>query len=198
MRGLYSIPQTIKDINNVNVPSANELLWTTTLSYCNVYDLVYYMFISAGIPIQNLAISDNDSLRDKVNIPLEFIKLREASTTINDFVFENINLQYVTNNEDINTGLKLWNSIEDASNEFLNSIAWLSNQINIEMLDMHIQQESIDTADPLTMMYLYSKIFDQIIELVSKSTVHYKQAFIFLEKYNTEFKLSNKQVSYYN
>lgn len=192
------LSQNVIDINSFNVPLANEFLCSSILSNYNLYEIVYNMFITVGIPIQKSVVSDNDLwISCKHSGSLDLLKLRESSNTINNFVFENVNLQYITNNDDINKGLKLWNSIELTMIDFLNSMNFLIKQVDKELLDMDIQQDSIVSADPFIMMYLYSKNVNLTIELISNSTVFYKEAFILLEKYNTEFKLNNKQVSNY-
>lgn len=210
MPGQNSIlPDHIKEINNLNLPLADEFLLTTTVAYCNVYSLLHKMFICAGLPINNLVVSDNKVAATLISdnsvyssyidiyLPMEFLKLRSATNTIENLVFENIDVQHITNTEDINIGLKLWKSIQDAMDDFMNIILFTTNQINEGIIDKNIQQDSISTEDPITMRNLYFTVFNQTIETIFNSTESYKNAFIFLKKFYTEFKINNKQVSRY-
>jgi len=155
------------------------------------------MFIGVGVPIQEQIYSNDDiaSFLLPENIyewtdetvldsPYKFLKLREASQIIERFVFEIKEFQNVTGTEDIITGLNLWKLIEDNMVDFMNNISILSNQVNQVTNDMNILQKN--TVDISAMMFLYMDIFDNMVDIMKENIVPYKNAFNFLEKYNSK------------
>ncbi|VVC24949.1 Hypothetical protein CINCED_3A001039 [Cinara cedri] len=196
-------PDNIQEINSLNLPSANELLWTTTLSYCNVYFLVHKILISVGVPLDSVVIS-NDELaailipdnpgESGSNSPLEFLRFIEASQYIDDFVFDTIGHINITD-PDINTGRKIWDSIEDSMIVFMENILLLTNQVNQMMHDINNELLINRTnMDKMTMIYLYIDIFDQTVDAVWNNSVPYKEAFNFFKTLNLESIMNNVQM----
>lgn len=177
------------------------------MSYCNVHFLTYYMFIRAGIPIKEQIYSNDDiaaflipdniddwSDETVLDLPYKFLKLREASQIIESFVFEIKEYQNVTGAEDIIAGIKIWKSVEDNLVNFMKKIYTLSNQVNQVIYDLNIQKKNVSIVKPSVMRNLYLDIYDQIIDTMSKHISPYKNAFNFLEKYNS---INIKEVSIY-
>jgi len=189
--------------HDLGIPSPYELLWTTTMSYCNVYRLTYKIFVGCGIPIPKQNIFSNDKIATSL-IPtklydpskkiystlLEFLRFRGASKEIEGFVFKAMNLQRIENIDDVKLGVVLWDSINDAMNKFMNDISILSNQVNKWIINFVIRHNA--TVDPTTMMiFLYEKIFDETVVAISKSTIIFRNAFDYLITYNPKFEANN-------
>lgn len=163
------------------------------MSYCNVYRLTFKMFVGCGVPLEEIDFSKDKKAALHPNVWNEFIKFREASQIMEDFVFKVKNQKIITDFDDINTSVTLWSSIGDEMIEFMKTVSILSNSIDQRMSDLNVSQNDITTADPAVMMSLYVDIFDQMVHLVSKSSMIYQRAFNLLKKYNLETK--DEQVS---
>jgi len=157
------------------------------------------MFIGIGLPIQTQIYSNDDiadfllpnftyNSSDKavLNSPYNFIKFREASEIIENFVFEIKEFQSVTETEDEVTGLRIWELIKNKMTNFMDNINILSNQVNQYINDMNIQQNNVSTVDRSAMKNLYLYIFDQMVDIMTENIEPYKNAFNFLEKYNSK------------
>lgn len=190
---------------DLGVPSPYELLWTTTMSYCNVYQLTYKIFVGCGIPIPKKNIFSDDQIATSL-IPtnlydpskkiystlIEFLRFREASKQIERFVFKAMNLQRIKNIDDVQLGVVLWDSINNAMDKFLKDISILSNQVNKWIINFVVVHNS--TVDPTTMMmFLYKKIFDKTVVAVSKNTIIFQNAFDYLITYNPKFEANNNE-----
>lgn len=195
MPGRYSVlPDNINEIDNLGIPSAYQLLWTTTLAYSNGYFVTHNIFVDAGLPIENVVFSKEeiasilipvtsvDSSENLNNMALEYLKFRDASKMVEEFVFKVKKFQKITNSDDISRGLNLWNSIQREMANFMNSISIATNQIYQEMNNLGIVSQNISTAEPMSMISLYTDIFDQTIDTVFSSTLAYREALNFLEK----------------
>lgn len=190
-------------INDLDTPSANELLWTTTMSFCNVYFLTYKMFVGVGIPMKNIVYSNNEieailtpDNSEESETSTEYLRFREASQIIENIVFEVKKFENITDNDNnMDTGLTLWHSIQDAMVEFMNHISSLIEEVRQNVDSLEIQQEKENSVDPIAMRNLYINIFEQTITAVSKSTALYKESFNFLVKYDLKIKVNNNQVS---
>lgn len=195
------LPDNVDKINDLEVPSPYELLWTTTMSYCNVYFLVYNMFIGVGIPIKKLAFTKDDvaailssnnivnSETTVVDSPIDFLRFREASQIIEEYVFEIKKFKTIVDDDNINIGLNLWNSVQDTMNDFMNNISSLTEQISKMVAILKSQQKSVN---PKVMRKLYTSVFDKMILIVSRSIISYQGAFKFLAKYNLEVNINNE------
>lgn len=191
------LPDNINEIDYLDVPSPYELLWTTTMSYSNVYHLVYKTLNGLGVPITNqfhsneeiasILIPNNADIYEATanDPPMQFLRFREASQDIEDFVFESMSFQNEMNTDGINTGLYLWSLIQESTIDFMNRINYLTNTLNT-MESPNTKQET---------MALYNYIFEQTVNTVLRSTNSYIKSFNFLEKYNVKLKMNNIQVS---
>lgn len=208
MPGRYStLPDNINEIDNLGLPSPNQFLWTTTLAYSNVYFMTYNIFVDIGLPIQNLVFSKEeiasilipensaDSSEILDDMALEYLKFRNASQIVEKFVFKIKKYKTIMNSDDIKTGLNLWNSIKSEMANFMNNISIVTNYVYQYITNLNIISQTISTAEPMPMIYLYKNIFDQTIETVLSSTVVYREALNFVEKFNPESKLNNNKVS---
>lgn len=192
------LPDNINEIDNLDVPSPYELLWTTTMSYCNVYRLTYKMLDGVGVPITdqvhaneeiasilipNSAVNSEPKADDP---PMQFLRFREASQDIEDFVFKCMVSKKAKKTNDKNTGLYLWSLIQESTVDFMNRINYLTNKLDII-------QKPYDTDK---MIGLYNDTFEQTVDAVLRSADSYAKTFTFLEKYNIKFNTTNKnQVS---
>lgn len=165
------------------------------------------MFIRVGIPIKEQIYSNDDiaaflipdniddwSDETVLDLPYKFLKLREASQIIESFVFEIKEYKNVTGAEDIIAGKKIWKSVEDNLVNFMKKIYTLSNKVNQVIYDLNIQQKTVSIVKPSVMRNLYLDIYDEMIDTMSKHISPYKNAFNFLEKYNS---INIKEVSIY-
>jgi len=177
------------------------------MAYCNVYYLAHKMFVKVGVPIKQFVFSNekmaailipnnlNDSFETTFDASLEFLKFRETSQITEDFVFKIEKFYIITEPDDINTGLNLWNSIEKSMINFMDNISLATNQLNQRMSDLDTTQKNPFDIDSISMMSLYQNIFKQIVYTVLNSTTAYKEAFNFLEQFNPALNMNNKDVS---
>lgn len=199
MPGRHSIsPDNVNGIEyNLDSPLPHELLWTTTMSYCNVYRLTHRIFVECGVPIKNRVFSNDEIsanfIPDKLynspnviyNTGLEFLRFRDASQVIEDFVFEVKNFQKITNLDDVKTGMVLWETINSAMVKFMRDISYITNKLNNEMvIDSNINNTTM-------MKELYSNTFNQIVYAVTNNIKSYQNAFNFLKTYNMDFVRNN-------
>lgn len=211
MPGRYStLPDNIDEIDNLGLPSPYQFLWTTTLAYSNVYFVTYNIFVGIGLPIKTLVFSKEeiasilipensaDSSEILDDMALEYLKFIDASQIVDTFVLKIKKFQKITNRDDIRTGLNLWNSIVSEMANFMNTISIATNHVYQNMINFNITSHNISTVEPMSMIYLYKDIFDQIVETVLSSTAAYREALNFVEKFNTELKLNNNEVSWYS
>lgn len=162
-----------------------------------------------GVPVENVMFSNkdiaailepNDSFDSSETIiksSLEFLKFRETSQNIDNFVLIFEKFHNITEIDDINTGLNLWNSIENSMVNFMENISFATNQINQWMIDLDIAQNDQSYIDSIYMMTLYLDIFDRMVYTVSNSSKAYKEAFNFIEHFNPRFNIKNTNVSKY-
>lgn len=211
MPGRYStLPDNINEIDNLGLPSPYQFLWTTTLAYSNVYFVTYKIFVGIGLPIKNLVFSKEeiasilipensvDSSETLDDMALEYLKFIDASQMVDTFVFKIKKFQTITNKDDIRTGLNLWKSIESEMANFMNNISIGTNYVYQNMINSNITSQNISTVEPMSMIYIYKDIFDQTVDTVLSSIVPYREALNFVEKFNTESKLNNNEVSEYS
>jgi len=167
------------------------------------------MFVKVGVPIKKFVFSNeemaailipdnlNYSFETTSDASLEFLKLREGSQITEDLVFKFKEFYIITEPDDINTGLNLWNSIEKSMINFMDNISLATNQLNQRMSDLNTTQKNPFDVDSIYMMSLYQNIFKQIVYSISNSTIAYKEAFNFLEQFNPGLNTKNKDVSKY-
>lgn len=163
------------------------------------------MLIDAGLQISGSTYSNYDiasmlvpsvEVSDKASGPqLQFLKFREASQKIEDFVSKVDMFQNIIEDEDINRAYMLWNTIQDKMFDFINKILSLTNQVDDEFIKLGIKLQNQSNVDSSEMKKLYMDIFDEIINAVSFSTASYTEVFNFLQKFNFEIEKKNKQVS---
>lgn len=199
MPGRHSIsPDNVNGIEyNLDSPLPHELLWTATMSYCNVYRLTHRIFVECGVPIKNRVFSNDEIsanfIPDKLynspnviyNTGLEFLRFRDASQVIEDFVFEVKDFQKITNLDDVKTGMVLWETINSAMVKFMRDISYITNKLNNEMvIDSNINNTTM-------MKELYSNTFNKIVYAVTNNIKTYQNAFNFLKTYNMDFVTNN-------
>lgn len=193
------------DMDGLDVPSANEFLWTSTMSYCNVYRVTYKMFVAAGIPVKASVISndlmatvlipddfdDSPDLEPGVGPTVEFLRFRKASQLVEDFVFKIDPFGSPATADDVDTGLAVWDSIETATIDFMNGVSGLTDGVEQAMIDLTNQPN----VDPMSMMYLYRDTCDRMIQIMSNGTLVFNRAFSFIANLNPSFHAKFNQVS---
>lgn len=191
--------------NDLGVRSPYELLWTTTVSYCNVYRLMYDIFIGCGIPIEKEMVFSDDIIATYL-IPnhlfdpaktvyvtlLEFLRFRDASEKIEGFVFKAMQLQQIKNTDAVELGLVLWKSINKAMSYFMNDVSILCAQVNNWIIKLDDNTHNSKT-DPAIMLFLYVNIFDKLAAAVSNNTIAYQNALDYLVSYNPKFETNNNE-----
>lgn len=206
MSGQHTVlPDNVHELNYLNIPSPNEFLCTTTMSYFNIYFMVHKMFISVGVPLDNSVISkddiatilktDNFSKSITSNgLPSAFSRFIEATKFIDEFVYNTIELQNITENNII-VGKKIWNFIENSMIAFRGRISLLNNQVNQVMCDINNQNKNETSGDKMVAINLYLDIFEQTVDAVCTNSVKYKEAFDFLKMRKIESTMTDDQVS---
>lgn len=167
------------------------------MSYCNVYRLIYRIFVECGVPIKNRVFSNDEIsanfIPDKLyispnviyNTILEFLRFRDASQIIEDFVFEVQDFQKIQNIDDVKTGVVLWETVNSAMVKFMYDISYITNKLNNEM----IIDSNINNTTKMKELYLIT--FNQIVFAVTNNIVPYQNAFNFLKTHNADFVTNN-------
>ncbi|XP_025412228.1 uncharacterized protein LOC112684783 [Sipha flava] len=174
------------------------------MAYCNIYHLTYKMLIDAGLPISGSTYSNYDiastlvpsaEVSDESHGPqLQFLRFREASQKIEDFVSKVDLLQNIIEDEDIKTAYTLWNTIQDEMFDFMNKMILLTSQVDDRFIELGIQLQHISNVNSLEMKKLYLDIFNETVNAVSFSTTSYIEVFNFLQKFSFEFQKENEQI----
>jgi hypothetical protein len=162
------------------------------------------MLIDAGLPISGSTYSNYDiastlvpsaEVSDESHGPqLQFLRFREASQKIEDFVSKVDLLQNIIEDEDIKTAYTLWNTIQDEMFDFMNKMILLTSQVDDRFIELGIQLQHISNVNSLEMKKLYLDIFNETVNAVSFSTTSYIEVFNFLQKFSFEFQKENEQV----
>lgn len=209
MPGRYSLlPDNLDDIDALGLPSPNELVWTTTMSYCNMYRLTYKMFMAAGIPVQRSVISndlmatvlipddfdessDPEDNGDTAGSTVKFLRFRKASHKIEEVVFKINPFAGPANADEVRAGLALWDSVETTTVNFMTGVSGLTDRVEQATIDLF----NASDVDPMSMMYLYRDTCDRMVTIMSNGTVSFNNAFGFIASLNPSFYLNMKPVS---
>lgn len=165
------------------------------------------MLIDAGLPISGTTYSNYEiasvlvpsaEISDGTSgPPLKFLRFREASQTIEDFVFKFDMFQVITADEDLSTAYTLWYTIQDNMFDFMNKISSLTSQVDDGFIELGVQQQNLSNVDTSVMKKLYLDIFNETVNAVSSSSASYTGIFNLLKKYCLDFQKKTEQVSEY-
>lgn len=163
------------------------------------------MFIDAGLLISGstysneelayMLVSSAEIYNGTSGPPQQFLRFREASQMIEDFVFKVDMFQNIAEDKDMDTAYNLWNTIQNEMFDFINKIASLTKQVDDKLIELGIQEKDLSDVDLSAMKELYLDIFDETVNAVSFSTATYTSVFTFFEKYSLGFQNKNEQVS---